>query len=41
MLQASKDAQDGLSRTIDSISSMSSVDEETVYRDPTDPTKVG
>jgi hypothetical protein len=38
--QASKDAQEGLNRTLDSLSSMGSVDEGDVYRDPTDPTKV-
>lgn len=37
--QASKDAQEGLNRTLDSISSMASTDEETIYRDPSDPTK--
>jgi hypothetical protein len=38
--QASKDAQEGLNSTLDSISSMGSQDEDTLYRDPTDPTKV-
>lgn len=37
--QASKDAQEGLSKTLDSISSLGSTDEETIYRDPTDPTR--
>ncbi|KAI8465799.1 MAG: hypothetical protein J3K34DRAFT_461205 [Monoraphidium minutum] len=37
--QASRDAQEGLNKTLDSISSMASTDEDTIYRDPTDPTR--
>lgn len=39
MLQASKDAQEGLNKTLDSLSSMGSVDESEIYRDPSDPTR--
>jgi hypothetical protein len=39
--QSSKDAQEGLSKTLDSISSMASVEEDQIYRDPSDPTRVG
>lgn len=39
--QAGKDTQEGLSKVADSISSLGSTDEDsnTIYRDPTDPTK--
>lgn len=37
--QTSRDAQEGLTKTLDSISSLASADDDQVYRDPTDPTK--
>jgi len=41
-LQASQDAQEGLNKTLDSLGSLGSMDgDSNIYRDPTDPTKVG
>ncbi|GBF93008.1 hypothetical protein Rsub_05619 [Raphidocelis subcapitata] len=37
--QTSRDASEGLTRTLDSLSSLASADDDQVYRDPTDPTK--
>jgi hypothetical protein len=39
--QSSQDAGEGMNKMVDSISSMTSLDEDAeVYRDPSDPTKV-
>ncbi len=39
--QSSLDAGEGMNKMVDSLSSLASQDEGEVYRDPTDPTKVG
>lgn len=37
--QAGKEAGEGLNRTLDSLSTLGSADDDTIYRDPSDPTR--